>query len=119
MGGGEFSISGLPWLESGEVNLIPPPQRIVFAPNTSAIGPLDSAAHLLLHVAQVVLERPAGSRDAIISGHNLERCFQKPPKRRPRLGIWRVDDNDCRARSRGMQLFSICLMTAGTGRKRT
>lgn len=81
MGDGEFSISGLPWLEAGEVKIIAPPQaKCLCAKHNSALSPLDAAANYFFASLKSYLEHDAGSRHAIISGHDLERWFLKTAK---------------------------------------
>lgn len=78
MGDGEFSISGLPWLEAGEVKIIPPLQaNCLCTKHNSAISPLDEAAHHFFASLKSYLEHDAGSRHAIASGHDLERWLLK------------------------------------------
>ena len=81
MGDGEFSISGVPWLEAGEVKIIPPPQaNCLCTKHNSALSPLDAAAHYFFASLKSYLEQDAGSRHAIISGHDLERWLLKTAK---------------------------------------
>jgi hypothetical protein len=81
MGDGEFSISGLPWLEAGEVKIIPPPQaNCLCTKHNSAISSLDDAAHYFFASLRSYLEHDAGSRHAITSGHDLERWLLKSAK---------------------------------------
>lgn len=81
MGDGEFSISGVPWLEAGETKIIPPPQaKCLCTKHNSALSPLDAAAHYFFASLKSYLEHDAGSRHAIISGHDLERWVLKTAK---------------------------------------
>jgi hypothetical protein len=81
MGDGEFSISGLPWLEAGEVKIIPTPQaNCLCTKHNSAISPLDAAADCFFASLKLYLEHPAGSRHMIVSGHDLERWLLKTAK---------------------------------------
>ncbi len=81
MGDGEFSISGVPWLEAGEEKIIAPPQaKCLCAKHNSALSPLDAAAHYFFASLRSYLEHDAGSRHAIISGHDLERWLLKTAK---------------------------------------
>ena len=81
MGDGDFSISGLPWLEAGEVKVIAPPQaNCLCTKHNSALSPLDAAAHSFFASLKSYLERDAGSRHAIVSGHDLERWLLKTAK---------------------------------------
>ena len=81
MGDGEFSISGVPWLEAGEVKIIPPPQaNCLCKKHNSTLSPLDAAAHYFFASLKSYLEHDAGSRHALISGHDLERWLLKTAK---------------------------------------
>jgi hypothetical protein len=81
MGDGEFSISGVPWLEAGEVKITPPPQaNCLCTKHNSALSPLDAAAHYFFASLKSYLEHDAGSRPALISGHDLERWLLKTAK---------------------------------------
>jgi hypothetical protein len=81
MGDGEFSISGLLWLEAGEMKIIPPPQaNCLCTKHNSAISPLDAAAHYFFASLRSYLEHDAGSRHAIVSWHDLERWLLKTAK---------------------------------------
>lgn len=81
MGDGEFSISGVPWLEAGETKIIAPPQaNCLCRKHNSSLSPLDSAAHYFFASLRSYLEHDAGMRHAIISGHDLERWFLKTAK---------------------------------------
>ena len=81
MGDGEFSISGLPWLEAGEVKIIAPPKaKCLCTKHNSALSPLDAAARYFFASLKSYLEHDAGSRHAIISGHDLERWLLKTAK---------------------------------------
>jgi hypothetical protein len=81
MGDGEFSISGVPWLEAGEVRIIAPPQaKCLCTKHNSALSPLDDAASYFFASLKSYFEKDAGSRHAIISGHDLERWILKTAK---------------------------------------
>jgi hypothetical protein len=81
IGDGEFSISGVPWLEAGEVKILPPLQaNCLCTKHNSALSPLDSAAHYFFASLKSYLEHDAGSRHALISGHDLERWILKTAK---------------------------------------
>jgi hypothetical protein len=81
MGGGEFSISGVPWLEAGEERIIAPPQaKCLCTKHNSALSPLDAAAHYFFASLKSYFEHDAGFRHAIISGHDLERWLLKTAK---------------------------------------
>ena len=81
MGDGQFSISGVPWLEAGETKIIAPPQaNCLCTKHNSAISPLDAAAHYFFASLRSYLEHDAGMRHALISGHDLERWILKTAK---------------------------------------
>ena len=80
-GDGEFSISGVPWLEAGETRILPPPQaNCLCTRHNSALSPLDEAAHYFFSSLKSYLEDDGGSRHAIVSGHDLERWVLKTAK---------------------------------------
>ena len=81
MGDGEFSISGVPWLEASETKIIAPPQaNCLCRKHNSSLSPLDVAAHYFFASLRSYLEHDAGMRHAIISGHDLERWLLKTAK---------------------------------------
>jgi hypothetical protein len=81
MGDGQFSISGVPWLEAGETKIIAPPQaNCLCTKHNSALSPLDAAAHYFFTSLRSYLEHDAGMRHALISGHDLERWILKTAK---------------------------------------
>jgi hypothetical protein len=81
IGDGEFSISGVPWLEAGEVKMISPLQaKCLCTKHNSALSPLDAAAHYFFASLKSYLEHDVGSRHALISGHDLERWLLKTAK---------------------------------------
>lgn len=81
MGTGEFSISGVPWLESGETKIIAPPQaKCLCRKHNNALSPLDSAAQHFFASLKSFLEGDSGPRHALISGHDLERWLLKTAK---------------------------------------
>lgn len=81
MGDGDFSISGVPWLEAGETKIIAPPTaKCLCRIHNSALSPLDAAAHYFFTSLRSYLERDGGMRHALISGHDLERWLLKTAK---------------------------------------
>lgn len=81
VGDGEFSISGVPWLEAGETRVIAPPKaNCLCRKHNSALSPLDSAAQYFFASLRSFLERDAGTRHALVSGHDLERWLLKTAK---------------------------------------
>ena len=81
MGDGEFSISGVPWLEAGETRIIAPPQaKCLCKRHNSALSPLDAAAKRFFESLRSYLEHESGMRHTLISGHDLERWLLKTAK---------------------------------------
>ena len=83
MAGGDFSISGLPWLEAGEERILAPQNltaNCLCVKHNSALHPLDDAAQYFFASLKSYLELGAGSRHAIISGHDIERWLLKTAK---------------------------------------
>lgn len=81
MGEGEFSISGVPWLEAGETKILPPLRaNCLCRMHNSALSPLDSAAHYFFKSFRSFLEHESGPRHALLSGHDLERWLLKTAK---------------------------------------
>lgn len=81
MGDGEFSISGVPWLEAGETKIIAPPQaKCLCRKHNSSLSPLDSAACYFFASLRSYLEHDTGPRHALLSGHDLERWLLKTAK---------------------------------------
>lgn len=104
MGEGEFSVSGLPWLEAGEVKIIAPPKaNCLCTKHNSALHHLDDAALYFFTSLKSYLEHDDGFRHALISGHDLERWLLKTAKaaavsknlargRKPLSGAFARDD---------------------------
>lgn len=81
MGEGEFSISGVPWLEAGETKVVAPPTaNCLCRKHNSALSPLDAAAQYFFASLRSYLEHDAGMRHALLSGHDLERWLLKTAK---------------------------------------
>ena len=81
MGDGEFSISGVPWLDSNETKIIAPLRaKCLCAKHNSALSPLDAAAQYFFDSLKSYLEHDGGFRHALISGHDLERWLLKTAK---------------------------------------
>jgi hypothetical protein len=80
-GDGEFSVSGFPWLEAGEVKKIAsPPAKCLCSKHNSALSPLDSAAQYFFASLKSYFEHDTGSRHVLVSGHDLERWLLKTTK---------------------------------------
>jgi hypothetical protein len=81
MADGDFSISGLPWLEAGEEKIIAPPTaKCLCVKHNSALHPLDDAAHYLFASLKSYFEMETGLRHALVSGHDIERWLLKTAK---------------------------------------
>jgi hypothetical protein len=83
MADGDFSISGVPWLEAGEEKILPPQSltaNCLCTKHNSALHPLDDAAKYFFASLKTYLEVDAGSRHAIVSGHDIERWLLKTAK---------------------------------------
>lgn len=81
MGDGEFSISGLPWLEAGQTKIIAPPTaKCLCVKHNNLLSPLDAAAHRFFASLKTYLEHDAGMRHTLVSGHDLERWLLKTAK---------------------------------------
>jgi hypothetical protein len=81
MGDGEFSISGVPWLEAGETKIIAPPTASCLCKkHNSSLSPLDAAAQYFFASLRSYLEHDAGMRHALLSGHDIERWLLKTAK---------------------------------------
>jgi hypothetical protein len=83
MGNGDFSISGAPWLEPGEEKILAPQNltaNCLCVKHNSALHRLDDAALYFFTSLKASLELDAGSRHAIVSGHDIERWLLKTAK---------------------------------------
>jgi hypothetical protein len=83
MADGDFSVSGLPWLEEGKEKILPPQKfrtNCLCVKHNSALHPLDDAAKYFFASLKSHLELDAGSRHAIVSGHDIERWLLKTAK---------------------------------------
>jgi hypothetical protein len=83
MADGDFSISGQPWLDAGEEKILAPPNltaNCLCVKHNSALHPLDDAAKYFFASLKSYLEADAGSRHAIVSGHDIERWLLKTAK---------------------------------------
>jgi hypothetical protein len=83
MADGDFSISGLPWLGAGEERILAPQNlkaNCLCVKHNSALHPLDDAAKYFFASLKSYLEMDAGSRHAIVSGHDIERWLLKTAK---------------------------------------
>jgi len=83
MADGDFSISGLPWLEPGEERISAPRDlraNCLCTKHNSALHPLDDAARYFFKSLKSYLESDTGPRHALVSGHDLERWLLKTAK---------------------------------------
>ena len=81
MGNGQFSISGVPWLEAGETKIMAPPRaNCLCVKHNSALSPLDASAHYFFASLRSYLEQDDGLRHTLVSGHDLERWILKTAK---------------------------------------
>jgi hypothetical protein len=81
MADGNFSISGLPWLEAGEEKILAPPTtKCLCVKHNSALHPLDDAAQYFFASLKSHFETDAASRHALVSGHDIERWLLKTAK---------------------------------------
>jgi hypothetical protein len=83
MADGDFSISGLPWLEAGEERILAPQNlktNCLCVKHNSALHPLDDAAQYFFASLKSYLELDTGSRHAIVSGHDIEGWLLKTAK---------------------------------------
>jgi hypothetical protein len=81
MADGDFSISGLPWLEAGEEKIIAPlTAKCLCVKHNNALHRLDDAAQYFFASLKSYFEMDAGLRHAIVSGHDIERWLLKTAK---------------------------------------
>jgi hypothetical protein len=83
MAGGDFSVSGLPWLKLGEAKILPPQSlraNCLCTKHNSALHPLDDAAKYFFASLKSFLEHDTVSRHALVSGHDIERWLLKTAK---------------------------------------
>lgn len=80
---GDFSISGLPWLEAGEEKILAPNNleaNCLCVKHNSALTRLDDAPKYFLASLKLYLETGAGLRHALVSEHDIERWLLKTAK---------------------------------------
>jgi hypothetical protein len=73
---GEFSVSGLPWLEEGESKILAPNNltaNCLCSKHNSALSPLDSSALRLFQMLRACWVNDSAPLHYLISGHDLER----------------------------------------------
>jgi hypothetical protein len=82
-GDGDFSISGVPWLTSGETRVIRPKTltaNCLCRKHNSALSPLDTAALYFFTALKSCLGREAHSARYLVCGHDIERWLLKTVK---------------------------------------
>jgi hypothetical protein len=83
MGGGDFSVSGLPWLQAGEERVLSPKNLVancLCSKHNSALHPLDDAALLFFENLNLLLEGDEQTPHLLVSGHDMERWLLKTAK---------------------------------------
>ena len=81
--GGDFSVSGLPWLAEGEAKILAPRNltaNCLCVTHNSALSPLDDAARYFFAALKSCLDRQADGARYLMSGHDLERWLLKTIK---------------------------------------
>lgn len=82
-GDDDFSISGVPWLASGETRIISPKNltaNCLCRKHNSALSLLDTAALYFFTALKSCLEREAQSVRYLVCGHDIERWLLKTVK---------------------------------------
>jgi hypothetical protein len=80
---GEFSVSGLPWLEEGEEKILGSKSltaNCLCRAHNAALSPLDDAARYFFAALRLCLDREADAARYLVSGHDLERWLLKTNK---------------------------------------
>jgi hypothetical protein len=80
---GDFSVSGLPWLDDGETKIVGPKSltaNCLCRKHNSALSPLDDAALFFFSSLKFCLDREADSMRYLVSGHDIERWLLKTLK---------------------------------------
>lgn len=78
--GGDFSVSGLPWLAEGESRILSPQgitANCLCRKHNSALSPLDDAAKHFFSTLSASFDEDAVQVRSIVSGHDLERWLLK------------------------------------------
>jgi hypothetical protein len=107
--GGEFSVSGVPWLEEGESRILSPKNltaNCLCARHNSALSPLDSAALRFFEALRPCWVNKGAPLRYLVSGHDLERWLLKS------LKALAVSGNLARSRQRLPGAFQedVCLI---------
>jgi hypothetical protein len=80
---GDFSVSGLPWLEDGESKVLAPRNltaNCLCSKHNSALSPLDSAALKFFEMLRLCWVNDGTPLHYLVSGHDLERWLLKTLK---------------------------------------
>jgi hypothetical protein len=83
MADGDFSVSGVPWLEAGQEKILSPKSltaNCLCGKHNSALSPLDAAAQYFFASLKSSLESKTAGRHALVSGHDIERWLLKTAK---------------------------------------
>jgi hypothetical protein len=81
--GGEFAVSGVPWLEEGQSKILAPSNltaNCLCANHNSALSPLDSAALKFFKALRPCWENEGAPLHYLVSGHDIERWLLKSLK---------------------------------------
>jgi len=95
--GGDFTVSGLPWMNEGESRTLSPEgitANCLCAKHNSALSPLDSAARHFFSSLTDCFDEDAKQIRSIVSGHDIERWLLKT------LRAFAVSGNLARGRQR-------------------
>jgi hypothetical protein len=82
-GDGDFTVSGLPWLEAGEAKALAPKNltaNCLCKRHNSALSPLDAAATVFFTSLRDCLESNEEVQPYLLSGHDIERWLLKTLK---------------------------------------
>lgn len=80
---GDFTVSGLPWLEPGVAKRLAPKNltaNCLCSKHNSALSPLDAAALRVFEAIKSGLEKQGQTEHFVASGHDLERWLLKTAK---------------------------------------
>ena len=82
-GDGDFTVSGLPWLEAGEIEKLAPKNltaNCLCTKHNSALSPIDNAAALFFSALRECMEAKTAPNPYLLSGHDVERWLLKTLK---------------------------------------
>jgi hypothetical protein len=95
--GGDFTVSGLPWMNEGETRTLSPDgitAKCLCAKHNSTLSPLDSAARHFFSSLSTCFDAETEQVRSILSGHDIERWLLKT------LRAFAVSGNLARGRQR-------------------